>query len=141
MAQLTWYISASPVQNNDVTGSGGSNGNQTPNQESTDKNQNNSMTKTAGQMVALSVAKRTATYLVSNVGKYSGNSRNQVVANDVAKMVGYGFAFKSNPYITITAMTLDAVISGVDYAFEREWDKIRSDQAKARAGEVVGFRQ
>ena len=142
MAQLTWYISASPKANNDNTGNEnlGSNGNQTPNQESTDKNQNTSMKKTAGQMVALSVAKRSASYLVSNVGKYSGNSKNQTMVNNVSKLVGYGVAFAANPYLGAAVVVMDGITSLVDMIWDKRWEKATADQAKARAGEGVGYR-
>lgn len=143
MAQLTWYISASPKANNDNTGSDnlGSSGNQTPNQESTDKSQNSSLQKTAGQMVALSVAKRSASYITSNIGKWSGNSRNQTIVNNVSRLAGYGMAFAANPYLGAVVVAMDGITSALDYAYENRWNQIREQQAQIRIGGKGGYRR
>ena len=131
MANLTWYISASPKANNDNTGNEnlGSNGNQTPNQESTDKSQNTSLQKTAGQMIALSVAKRSVSYVTSNIGKWSGNSRNQNAMNNISKVAGYGMALAVNPYLGMAAIAMDGITYALDYAWENKWNQIQEQHA------------
>ena len=143
MANLTWYISASPKANNDNTGNEnlGSNGNQTPNQESTDKSQNTSLQKTAGQMIALSVAKRSVSYVTSNIGKWSGNSRNQNAMNNISKVAGYGMALAVNPYLGMAAIAMDGITYALDYAWENKWNQIQEQQAKVRTGGKGGYRR
>ena len=143
MAQLTWYITASPKGNNDNTGNAnlGSSGNQTPNQESTDKSQNTSLQKTAGQMMALSVAKRSVSYITSNIGKWSGNSRNQTMVNNVSKLAGYGMAFAANPYLGAVVVAMDGITTTLDYAYENKWNQIQTQQAQIRTGGKGGYRR
>ena len=144
MAELNWYISAKPIANNDSNGSGSNDNNlggNTPNQESTNGQQNKSLARSTAQILAVSTAKRSISYLTSNVGKYSGNHRNQSLVNNISKMAGYAVAFAVNPALGAATMTLDAVTTAIDNWWEQKWDKARSQQAKARAGEGVGYRQ
>lgn len=139
MAELAWYISAKPIA--DDTKGTESGGNNTPNQESVDKNQNGSQSKSIAQILAVTSAKRSISYLTSNVGKYSGNARNQTLVNNVSKVIGYGIAFAVNPILGAVTMGFDAITTGIDSVWEMKWDKARAEQAKARAGEGVGYRQ
>lgn len=143
MAELTWYISASPIANN---GSGNAAGgssinNVTPNQESTAKNQNESLTRSTTMILAVTSAKKSASYLMSNVGKYSGNHKNQVMIDNISRVVGYGIAFAANPALGALTMGFDAITTAIDNMWDRKWDTARSQQAKARAGEGVGYRK
>lgn len=141
MAELTWYISAKPVEGNNTGGSGGENGeNATPNQESTSKAQNQSLARSSAQIVAVTAAKRTASYLISNVGKYSGSTRLQTTINNVMKVGGYAVAFAVNPALGAITVAADAITTAVDNWWEDKWNNARSNQAKARAGEGVGRR-
>ena len=138
MAELTWYITAKPLEGN---GSGGENGeNATPNQESTSKGKNQSLARSSAQIVAVTSIKKTASYLISNIGKYSGNSRNQTIANNITKVAGYAVAFAANPALGAATMAFDAITYGIDLSYEQKMERLRSSQAKARAGEGVGRR-
>jgi hypothetical protein len=144
MAELNWYISANPIANNDSNGSGSNDNNlggNTPNQESTNGQQNKSLARSTAQILAVSTAKRSISYLTSNVGKYSGNSRNQTIMNNITKMAGYAVAFAVNPALGAATVALDSITYGINLAYEQKMDRIRSNQAKARAGEGVGLRR
>ena len=141
MAELTWYISANPILNNGSGNSGGVVNQTTPNQESTSRSQNEGLTRSTAQILAVTTAKKSVSYLASNVGKYSGNQRDQILVNNVSKVIGYGVAFAVNPALGAATMAFDAVITGIDNWWEQKWDKARTQQAKARAGEGVGYRQ
>ena len=141
MAELTWYISANPISNNGSGNGGGIVNQATPSQDSTSKSNNISFTRSTAQILAVTTAKKSVSYLASNVGKYSGNQRNQILVNNVSKLAGYGIAFAANPALGAATMAFDAVITGIDSWWEQKWDKARSQQAKARAGEGVGYRQ
>lgn len=139
MAQLTWYITANPISNNDLTGNNQSGG--TPNQESTDKNKNDSLKKTTTQILAVTTAKRSISYLTSNVGKWSGNTRTQTMVNNVSKLAGYGIAFAANPILGAATVALDGITNVIDTWWEQKWDRVRSEQAQARAGGKGGYRR
>lgn len=138
MAQLTWYISANPVASDGIQQNGTNN---TPNQESTNKNENSSLSKTTAQILAVTTAKRSISYLTSNVGKWTGNTKNQTLVNNVSKIAGYGMAFAVNPLLGAATIAMDGITNAIDTWWEQKWDNIRSEQARARSGGKGGYRR
>lgn len=101
---------------------------------------NNSSKSTAG-VIGTMVAMRSINYVTSNVGKWTGNSRNQQTVNNIKQLMGYGIAFAVNPVLGAVSVALDGVTHALDYAYERKWEQIRVEQAQARTGGKGGYRR
>ncbi len=124
----------------EVQGGGGANtgtgGNSLPNQEA----QSNKGSHTA-QTVATLIAMRSISYTTSNVGKWTGNSRNQVMVNNVEKAVGYAAAFAANVYVGIATVALDVGTTAASYIYDNSWNTYSSKQAQAKYGGKGGYRK
>ena len=122
-----------------VQGGGGANVKQPdsmPNEQASN-NKTNSMLVAAGAMVAM----RSVSYATSNVGKWTGNSRNQQVVNDVQKGLTYGMAFAANVYLGIATVAFDVGSTAINYAFDYYWQEKASEQARAKFGGKGGYRK
>lgn len=122
-----------------VQGGGGANVKQPdsmPNEQASN-NKNNSMLVAAGAMVAM----RSVSYATSNVGKWTGNSRNQQVVNDVQKGLSYAMAFAANVYVGIATVAFDVGSTAINSAFDRYWQEKASEQARAKFGGKGGYRK
>ena len=110
-----------------VQGGGGSNvvkqPDSMPNQAARD-NKNNSMLVAAGAMIAM----RSISYATSNVGKWTGNSRNQQIVNDVEKGLGYAMAFAANVYVGLATVAFDVGSTAINSAYDRYWQEKASEQ-------------
>ena len=87
------------------------------------------------------VAMGTANYVTSNIGKYTGNKQLQANIDNAKKVAGYGTAFAANFWLGLAVIAVDGATSVANYNFERHWDEIRSSQAKARNGDLGGYRR
>lgn len=122
-----------------VQGGGGANVKQPdsmPNEQASN-NKTNSMLVAAGAMVAM----RSVSYATSNVGKWTGNSRNQQIVNDVQKGLTYGMAFAANVYVGIATVAFDVGSTAINSAFDRYWQEKASEQARAKFGGKGGYRK
>jgi hypothetical protein len=91
--------------------------------------------------VAVMAVQKTASYVTSNVGKWTGNSRNQTKVNNVMKLGGYAAMAYANPYLAIAAVALEVGTQAIDYSFERYWDTKQAQQRQARTGGKGGYRR
>lgn len=122
-----------------VQGGGGANVKQPdsmPNEQASN-NKTNSMLVAAGAMVAM----RSVSYATSNIGKWTGNSRNQQVVNDVQKGLSYAMAFAANVYVGIATVAFDVGSTAINSAFDRYWQEKASEQARAKFGGKGGYRK
>ena len=100
-------------------------------------NQKNSALSAAAVMTL----SRTASYVTSNVGKWTANSANQNAVNTAGKIVSYAALACVNPYVAIAAVALDAGMSAVDYSIEKHWQDKEQARAEARTGGKGGYRR
>ena len=91
--------------------------------------------------VAVMGLSRTASYVTSNVGKWTANSRNQTTVNNVGKLVGYGAMAMANPYLALAAVALDIGTSAIDYSIDKHWQDKEQARAEARTGGKGGYRR
>lgn len=91
--------------------------------------------------VAVMGLSRTASYVTSNVGKWTANSRNQTTVNTAGKLVGYDAMAMANPYLALAAVALDIGTTAVDYAIDKHWQDKEQARAEARTGGKGGYRR
>ena len=92
-------------------------------------------------VIAKMVAARSVSYATSNVGKWTGNSRNQNLVNNIKTGVTYGESTLTNPVLGLTTMALDFTTTLFDYAYENTMDRYRVEQYNARVGGKGGYRK
>jgi hypothetical protein len=97
--------------------------------------------KSTANVVAKTLAMRSISYASSNVGKYTGNSRNQAVVNNIRTGMGYAVAFATNPILGIAVMSMDGITTALDYAYENKWNQIKANQMQIRIGGKGGYRR
>lgn len=102
---------------------------------STARGQNKSARK-AGVVgaVGLSVAKKSVGYATSNIGKWTGSSNAQDLANDAIKLAGYAVLVGTAPVAGIAFIAFEGIINTIDRAYEMRMDRIRIDVNKRRSG-------
>ena len=87
------------------------------------------------------VAARTVSYASSNLGKWTGSPQTQVRINNITKLVGYGLALSSNLALGAAVIATDGLFAFNDWRYDRYADEKRSQQAKARNGDLGGYRR
>ena len=91
--------------------------------------------------VAMMVGNRSLSYVTSNVGKWTGNSRNQQAVADVQRVTGYAAAFAANWVLGVATVASDVGFTALDYAWERKQQQYAESQAQARTGGKGGYRR
>lgn len=99
--------------------------------------------KVSAIAVAAMAGKQALSYATSNVGKWTGNSRNQTMVNNINQAAGVAAMALIHPALAMASVGMNIVTTLVDTKFEQKWDSRRSNQAAARAGytsskEIVG---
>lgn len=102
------------------------------------KNNNKSSVLTTASHVALM---RAVNYTTSNIGKWTGNSHNQTIVNNVKTMIGYGIAFAVNPVLGAVSVAFDGLTYALDHAYEQRWNNIKERENLVRIGGKGGYRR
>ena len=105
----------------------------------------NNIRKTKAIGVAAMVGSRSLSYVSSNVGKWTGNSKNQTTANNIQQIVGIGAMAVVSWPVALATVGINMATTAIDTGIEQKWDKRQSQQNLARAGynskgELVGRR-
>lgn len=105
-----------------------------------------SNSKTKMNAVALMLGKQSINYAVSNIGKWTGNSHNQAVVNNVNDMVGIGMLAVVNPVIALASTAFRIGTTAVDSWHTNRENRIASERKLARlgfnsSGEAIGYRR
>lgn len=87
-----------------------------------------------GMAVASMVASRTLNYTTSNVGKWTGNSRNQEIVNTIQQGIGIGAAAYINPYLALAMVAINVGTTAIDAAYTNWQETLKSNVRKLRAG-------
>ena len=122
-----------------VQGGGGSNTGADKTLNNTQSKPNNS--KSTASMVATMVAMRTVSYATSNIGKWTGNSRNQAAVDSITKATGYAVAFASNIYVGLATVGVDFMTEIANVVYDNYWLNAQAKQAQARTGGKGGYRR
>lgn len=105
-----------------------------------------SQKESQGLAVASMVAERTFSYVTSNIGKWTGNSRNQDAANNMSTVLHIGTAAMVNPYLALAVTALQIGTTAADAAYTNWSEGIKAQTRLTRAGytslnEVIGGRK
>ncbi len=105
----------------------------------------NNIRKTKAIGVAAMIGSRSLSYVSSNVGKWTGNSRHQTTVNNIQQIVGIGAMAVVSWPVALATVGINMATTAIDTGVEQKWDKRQSQQSLARAGynskgEMVGRR-
>lgn len=87
---------------------------------------------------ATMIGSQALNYTTSNVGKWTGDSRNQTKINNIGQLVTLGAMAYASPYLALAVAAINIGTTVADELYEQKWDTRRSNLAKARAGELKG---
>lgn len=98
-----------------------------------------------GLAVASMVGSRAFNYTTSNIGKWSGNSRNQNTVNNIMSVVSIGAMAYVNVFLAAATVAVNVGTTALNNAYEQKWDRIKSNRRLEKAGyndskELVGRR-
>ena len=99
-----------------------------------------------GLAIASMVASRTFNYATSNVGKWTGNTRNQETVNMIQQGVSLGAAAYINPYLALAMAAVQLGTTAFDTAWTNNQEILKSNVRKLRAGytpndKIIGGRK
>lgn len=99
-----------------------------------------------GMAVASMVASRSLNYTTSNIGKWTGNSRNQEIVNTIQQGIGIGAAAYINPYLALAMVAINVGTTAIDASWTNWQEGIKSNVRKLRAGytpddKIIGGRK
>ena len=94
--------------------------------------------KSKSLAVASMVGSQAFSYMTSNVGKWTGSTRNQIAINNVMELVSIGaMAYASLP-MAIACVGVNIAKTAIDTNYEQKWDAYSKEYAQKRAGELKG---
>lgn len=99
-----------------------------------------------GMAIASMVASRSLNYTTSNVGKWTGNSRNQEIVGNIQQVAGIGATAAINPYLALAMIAVNVGTTAIDAAVTNWQEGIKSNVRKLRAGytpddKIIGGRK
>lgn len=104
-----------------------------PNTKNPSQQKNGARTSLAVN-IGMDTAKKAASYVVSNIGEWTGDIGLQTQLQSAQEMAGIGIAFAANPYVGVANLAFTAVTKTIDYLHKKKWKGIEAEQALSRSG-------
>ena len=100
------------------------------------KNEASTQTKKDSQVMVVAgmVASRSFNYITSNVGKWTGNSRNQETVNNIRQVVSLGASAVVSPWLTLAMAGMQLGTTAMDTSYQLKLDEINARGRRLRAG-------
>lgn len=90
--------------------------------------------------VATMLGSRAFSYVQSNVGRYTGNSRNQQIVNNATQIATFAGMAYASPVMAIAVAGVTLTTTAIDTSFELKWDRASARRKQQAAGELIGRR-
>lgn len=139
MAQIKVLITDTTGANEQVSvSSSGANG--VNNTIASNNDSNVADNKKSSKMLAAAtmIGSQALNYTTSNIGKWTGDSRNQTKVNNIGQIITLGAMAYASPYLALAVAAINIGTTTADEMYERKWETKRSELARARAGELKG---
>ena len=100
------------------------------------KNEASTQTKKDSQVMVVAgmVASRSFNYITSNVGKWTGNSRNQETVNNIRQVASLGASAVVSPWLTLAMAGMQLGTTAMDTSYQLKIDEINARGRRLRAG-------
>lgn len=137
------YSSSGNVESNQTAGTGEKKPSVV---EAVNGNNNKSSTASVGvKVMAVSIGKSYIKYGLSNVGKWTGNSKYQSMVNNTTEVIGLGILAFANPFAAVAAVAIKAGTTFINGKFDEYLEGVKSTRALNRAGyssidEIIGVK-
>lgn len=89
---------------------------------------------TQGVVIASMLASRTLSYATSNVGKWTGNSRNQDRINKLQQAAGIGVTALVSPFLAVATVGVQVGTTAFEAYATNRLEEQRADARRLRAG-------
>lgn len=93
-----------------------------------------STAKIAAISAATMVGKQAVSYISSNVGKWTGNSHNQTIVNNVMEVAGLGIVAAQSPFMAVAIAGVKIGTTALETYQEQYRDSLRSRRDYLKAG-------
>lgn len=105
----------------------------------TEKKGGGSSGKSSGSMaIAISVFQKlgsdAVSFITSNIERRTGSSLKQNNVSSAMKVMGYGVAMASNPYLGGAMIAVDMFTTTYDYIIEKVWENVEANEYARRLG-------
>lgn len=100
------------------------------------KNEASTQTKKDSQVMVIAgmVASRSFNYITSNVGKWTGNSRNQETVNNFRQVASLGASAVVSPWLTLAMAGMQLGTTAMDTSYQLKLDEVNARGRRLRAG-------
>lgn len=125
----TGHESTTAIGNNANTPQKAAN-NVDPKNQSAKNNKANSKALAAASMIGSQAFR----YVTSNIGKWTGNSRNQTAVNNAMQVVSLGAMTYVNVYAALAVAAIQVGTTVADNYYEQKWQERKANARRLRAG-------
>lgn len=100
------------------------------------KNEASTQSKKDSQVMVVAgmVASRSFNYITSNVGKWTGNSKNQETVNNIRQVASLGASAVVSPLLTLAMAGMQLGTTAIDTSYQLKLDEINARARRLRAG-------
>lgn len=100
------------------------------------KNEASTQSKKDSQVMVVAgmVASRSFNYITSNVGKWTGNSKNQETVNNIRQVASLGASAVVSPWLTLAMAGMQLGTTAIDTSYQLKLDEINARGRRLRAG-------
>ena len=100
------------------------------------KNEASTQSKKDSQVMVVAgmVASRSFNYITSNVGKWTGNSRNQETVNNIRQVASLGASAVVSPWLTLAMAGMQLGTTAMDTSYQLKLDEVNARGRRLRAG-------
>ena len=100
------------------------------------KNEASTKSKKDSQVMVVAgmVASRSFNYITSNVGKWTGNSRNQETVNNIRQVASLGASAVVSPWLTLAMAGMQLGTTAMDTSYQLKLDEVNARGRRLRAG-------
>ena len=100
------------------------------------KNEASTQSKKDSQVMVVAgmVASRSFNYITSNVGKWTGNSRNQETVNNIRQVASLGASAVVSPWLTLAMAGMQLGTTAIDTSYQLKLDEVNARGRRLRAG-------
>lgn len=88
--------------------------------------------------VAIQMGSQALSYVGNNVGKYTGDSRNQERLDNISQGISIASTFAINGWLGVANLAMQGITSFIDYKYDRWKSQVETNYQKTMQGYAYG---
>lgn len=92
-----------------------------------------------GMVIASTLVNQAINLTTSNIGKWTGSTRNQQSINNVMQVGTIATMSIVSPALALATFVANASITAINTSYEQKWDTRQQQYNRAKVGELKGF--